>query len=569
MLKGLTGPLRLLALLVAAALALAVFVVPYHVAVAPTVSQSYRVGFNNHAALLLFLGAALLLSVATGGFTIAKAEDRRLPRWWLVAGVLLTLSLCAIWRIDRAHKALGSESHYQLNRQAQMVGGMRLYRDLEFIYGPLLEYPGYWLQAGLHWSPLRAYMTSWVVDWLLGTAMLWCMVAWTNLPTRYRWVLFVFLDAFTLLMLLPSEGTHYTPLRVLCAGFLSVAVATYWRRTHAPYRTAAVMVGAIACGFAVSPEQGTALALGLSAYALLLGWKNRAQFPVAAAAIVPIGAAAIVAGATGWGVLRSMHGFAQGGNNFPLLPSPANVIVLGVYLCAIAAFYRVVLEGDWDSAAVSMGLCGIPMLSSAFGRCDLQHLTSAMPLLLLGFFWLAGRRWTFAIWLVLGTYSFFNAGTLLYLAQRSLTKARHDSVALPAPLPQYVKEGVPVPAGQEYFAPFALPVGLDGRARWGASSGYYFGLQNVLTPEDINTKANEIRKRHAPFLLLPDNPEGAVPLFWLAERDVNYVRMSEGSAWAPQQKRPLPSTQAMTDAIESEYVATDSREDGWRVWKRR
>ncbi len=199
-----------------------------------------------------------------------------------------------------------------------------------------------------------------------------------------------------------------------------------------------------------------------------------------------------------------------------------------------------------------------------------------MPLLLLGFFWLAGRRWTFALWLVLGSYFFFNAGTLLYLAQRSLLKARHVAVTSTGPSSppqsppsQSASAGLPVPFGQGYLAPFALPVDTKGEARWGARSGYYFGLQNVLTPEDIAVKADEIRARHAPFLLLPDNPEGAVPLFWLAERDVNYVRGAEGSTWAPQQRRPLPSTQAITDAIESGYAATDFREEGWRVWKRR
>ncbi len=167
-----------------------------------------------------------------------------------------------------------------------MVSGLRLYRDLEFVYGPLLVYPGYWLRAGLRWFPVTSYMTAWVIEWIAGTAMLWCMIAWTNLPTRYRAVLFVFLDLFTMFLLLPSEGTQYTQMRVFCASFLCLAVATYWRRTHAPYQTATLMLAAIAGGFAVLPEQGTGLGIGLSAYALLLGRKNRARFPWTAASLV-------------------------------------------------------------------------------------------------------------------------------------------------------------------------------------------------------------------------------------------------------------------------------------------
>ena len=567
MLKGLSGRWRLLAISFATLMAVAVFVVPYRIPVPPTVSQSFQCGFNNHAAVLLFLGVALVASLATGGFRVAQeVGDRPLPRWALVGSLLLTLTLCAVWRLDRVGKPLGSESHYQLNRQVQMVGGLHLYRDLEFIYGPLLIYPGYWLQAGLKWSPVQSYMTQWVLEWLAGTAMLWCIVAWIDLPTRFRLPIFWFLDAFTLWLMLPSDATHYTQMRLFCAAFLSVAVATYWRRTHRAYPTSALMVAAVAGGFAVSPEQGTALALGMSTYALLLAWKERERFHPGAAGLALLGNGLIVALANHAGVLRSMHGFAQGGNNFPLLPSLSNVFVLSTYVCALGAFYRVLGSGEWDNAAVALGLCGIPMLTSAMGRCDLVHIISAMPLLFLGIFWLAGRRPAFAVWLALATYFFFSFSTLMHLSGNVFRKLRPVATVT---LPQEPVAGLPIRSGPEYFSPFTLPVGLDGRARWNAQSGRFFGLQNVLTPDDIEAKAAEIRNRHTPFLLLPDLPGEPTPLFWQAERDIHYVQAIEGSPWAPVPRRPLPSTRAVTETIEALYAPTDMRQDGWRVWKLR
>ncbi len=543
------------------------FLVPYHLPVPETVSQSYRVGFNNHAALLLFLCAAGCFALATGGLSWpANPRRDRLPRSLLLLATLLTVAVCVSWRIHRAHQPLGSESGYLINRQIQMAAGLHLYRDLEFIYGPLLAYPGYWLRVGLHLSPLHAYMTAWVVFWIVGVAMLWFMVAAVDLPARHRWVVFTLLFLVTLSGF-RSEGAHYTPLRIFCAGFCSVAVSWVWRRTQNAPRTVLAMVLAIAFGFLVSPEQGTALALGLSAYALLLGWKSRERFPLPWAGVVPLAALGVVAIAHQAGWLRSMHGFAQGGNNFPLLPSPVNFFVLAIYLCALAVLYRAAREGRWDSAVLPLGLCGLPMLTSAFGRCDLGHLTSAVPLYLLGILWLTSRPWPFAAWLVLSCWFFLNLGGIA----TSLANAKHPAhmiAAMPAATTD-LSAATGIPEGPVYFAPLLVPTGNDGAPRWGAASGYFYGIQNVLTPGDIAAKAREVEDRRAPFLVLPDEDGPPQMQFWVAERSMAEVRSAEGSAWAPEDKRLLPSTAAVTEAIQRLYVRTPLNEDGWRVWKRR
>lgn len=557
---------RLLALAGAGVFAVATFVLPYRLAVPETVSESYRVDFNNHAALLLFLLCAGCFCVGVGGFgwPVRRAQAG-LPRWTLAAAVLLSVIVCVSWRLHRQHQPLGSESGYLINRQIQMAAGLRPYRDLEFIYGPLLLYPGYWLLTGLHLSPLHAYMSSWVAFWTLGTAMLWVMVAGVALPTRHRWAVFALLFLVSLEGF-RSEGAHYTPLRTFCAGFCSVVVAAVWRKTRDPRLTAGAMVSAVLFGFLVSPEQGTALALGLSAYALLLGWAERERFPWRCALLVPSAAIFIVALANKAEWLRSMHGFAQGGNNFPLLPSAINFFVLGIYLCAIATLYHAVLHKEWESAVLPLGLCGLPMLTSAFGRCDVGHLTSAVPLYLLGILWLTSRPWTFRVWLVLSCWFLLDVGGMT----RPLLKLRRVGVALAAlPSPEPSTATVGIPQGELYFAPLLVPANPDGSPRWGARSGYFYGIQNVLTPGDINLKAQEIEQSRAPFLLLPDDSGPPKMLFWAAEESPAEVRTAEQSVWMPRLKHPLPSTAAVTAAIENRYDRTAFHEDGWRVWKRR
>ncbi len=592
MLKTLSGPWRLLAIVTAMLLAAAVFSVPYHVPVAPTVSQSYVCGFNNRAALVLFVASGLLFAIGIGGLRVPSpgrvqdpgrmryaGQDAPLSPWVLLVGLLATLGVCVMLRVNHAaQNSLGVEAYYLLNRQTQMVEGLRLYRDLEFVYGPLLIYPGYWLQTGLHWSPLRAYMTELTVEWMTGTAMLWCLLGWVHVSTRMRLTLFA-VFCFYLLRPEGSEGVQYTGMRLLCASFLSVAVATYWRRTHAPYRCALLMVGAIAVGFAVSPEQGIGLGVGLSLYALLMAWRNREHFPLGAGLLVPLGALLVVAVFGHLGELRSMQAFAQGGDNFPLLPSEVNLFVLCTYLGALAVLYRLLLEGEWDNPLLPLGLCGVPMLTSAFGRCDAGHLTSTTALLLVAMCWLAGRRWTMAAWLVLACYFLFDFGSTLAVMSRVVHRVRHASAASPLvarvgivtvqPKERPTGAQRTIPNDRVFFAPFGVPMDEHGLTKWHAQSGYYFGVDSVLTPKDFAAVAGEIRDRRAPFLLLPDAPNGAVLTFWTSETDINLVAYLEGSLWAPKPKRPLPSTEVIRDAVERLYEPTDTREEGWRVWKLR
>src|SRR5579875_2006385 len=433
-------PARWLMGIAAAVCAVAMFSLPYHVPVAPVMSQSYATGFNNHLASALFLAACGCFCLATGGSRVPpKAEDRKLPLSFLGGALVLSILLPTVWRVRREHKPLGSESAYLLNRHIHLLHGARLYRDIEFIYGPLLLYPGVLLQKLTHVSALHAYMAVWVLYWALGTGMFWYLIAALEIPNARRWLLFLFLYLMALVPL-RSEGVQYTPLRSYFAAFFAVLVAQYWLRTGSGRRTAVLMAVAIVLGFGISPEQGFGLGIGLSAYAVLLAFTSAKRFPALGAAAVVTVALIATGVAKSAGELRSTSGFAQGGQNFPLLPSPLNCFLLAIYVCALMVLYRAVRSRDWKSMAIPLGLCGLPMLSSALGRCDAGHLSGDTPLYVLGLFWIFGQRWALWVWAVPAAILVLPVGDVLSALQYAhLRKADSPATAL---------QGAVAPAGQ-------------------------------------------------------------------------------------------------------------------------
>lgn len=547
-------------------LAVGIFVLPYWVPVAPSISQSYVTGFNNRVALAMLVFGGALFAVATGG-VLPEADpiDRQLPRWVLWGALFFTLVLCAVLRHHRVHEGFGMEAQYLLDRQLHLGTADRVYRDFEFIYGPLLLYPGYWFHKLFHLSPLSGYMLSWVVDCLAGVAMIWFVMANIELPTRFRWLIFTI---FYLIALngITGEGVNYSPLRAYCSAFLCVAVFVFWKRHHKPYATAAWMIACIAFALAISPEQGVALMFGLSLFVLLLVWRNKDIFPVKAAAAVLIADLLLIALAAHAGEFNSMRAFSSGGYNFPVLPSPVNIVSIGIYLCGFGLLYRG-LRQQAESVVIPLGLCGIPLLASALGRADVGHLTGAMPIFLLGIFALAGRPRLFAVSVILMGYFYVYPS---WLPQQVLGRGHHS-----APQETEVQAGMPPPSGttiasdRTYFAPLKLPFGADGRTVWPAYSGYYYGTENMLAQQSIAEKENEIIRRRAPYLLLPDSGPEPELAFLDVESNPDRLHVLEDSPWVPRAIHEPLNPSPVVATISQLYKPTDQQERGWRVWELR
>ncbi len=557
---------RVLAAGALALLAAGIFALPYALPVPPSVSQSYVTGFNNRAALIAFLLCGGLLAALTDGILPpSESDDSALPRWTLLAVMAGTFLICLVWRVSR-QPVLGVELAYNLERQIHLDHGEHLYRDFEYIYGPLLIYPGHLVTSLLKVRSLTGYLVSWMAQWLAGMTLIWFVVANTDLRTSRRWAVLLFLLAFALTAI-ASDGTNYAPLRAYTAAALSLGVFLFWRRHQRPYATAAMAVLAIGVGLLVSPEQGVGLGFGLSAYGVLLSWSNRQRFPVAAAVLIVLGAAAASAAAAQVGVFGSLRALARGGYNFPLLPSGPNLFLLGTYLCGLGLLYRFVRRGELERAAVPLALCGVPMLASAFGRCDTGHLASASPLLLVGVLGIAGHRRLFWGWLLLGVAFLLPIRPLL-----SAGLQRMHPVERPSEMPRSpgtaATPSQPIPPGK-YFAPIYVPVDPNGRLMWSAESGFYFGLWNVISPERIQAKAAEITEKRAARLLLPDSDGQMGLYFWPSEQDLEQLHKLESAPWVPKAKHALPSLEPIRRAILQAYTPTNEAERGWRVWKLR
>ena len=564
-------PAWLLATFAVFLLALGVFVLPYHVAVLPSVSQSYATGFSNRAAVVSFLIGSSLLAFSTNGILPRpQARDRKLPQWtfWITVG--FTLFACGGWCFQRAHRGLGlgTETMYAIERQTHLDRGEMLYGTFEYAYGPLLIYPGHWLhRAGAgHSAIVHGYLLSWTLAWAVGAAMLWFVVARLDFPTRYRAPLLVYLLAVGL-EAIPCEGMNYSPLRTYCAAFGCVACYAVWQYRR-PYVFAVSTVAAIALGFAVSPEQGFGLLFGLGAFAVLLAWRERRIFPAVAALLAISGGLGVAAIAFFLGALRTARAFASGGYNFPLLASPTNLFILATYVCGIGFLFREFRSGRLESVVLPLGLCGVPILFSAMGRCDVGHLMSATPLYLAGVIAIAGRPRVFFVWLPLACYFFLDLGHVINFAAahaHASSAPRGDSLQSAAP--NAIDE--PIAAKADYFAPVSVPMGGDGLPRWDAQSGYYSGLWNVISAEDVQRKRDEINQRRAPLLVLPDEG-GKVPVrFFSTETDPEALKSLEASAWRPRAIHALPSTAPIAQVIEMLYTPTRQAENNWRVWRLR
>jgi hypothetical protein len=328
------------------------------------------------------------------------------------------------------------------------------------------------------------------------------------------------------------------------------------------------MAAVVALGFAVSAEQGAGLMVGLCAYALVLAWHDRTVFPYGAALLAVCSTALVYVVVSRAGMLITAHHFAQGGLNFPLLPSPNNLFVLAVYVCGLGLFLRTFLAGEMNNVVVPLGLCGVPMLVSAMGRCDPGHLMSATPLTMVGIFALAGRPRLFWLWLFAGCYFFIDWSHPVRFAMEHVRP--HPVVAVAhAPAARAVRQesGTPIDSGRTYYAPAMLPV-RDGQLLWNAQSGYYFGMENAAGAEDIEAKRVEIVERRSPYLVLPDVAD---PIRYTM-MDTTLDRMP-GARWARRwnlrERHAMPSTAPILQAIQAMYVPTHEAQDGWRVWRLR
>ena len=527
---------RLAVLLFFAAGLAALFILPFHFPVEPAISDSYTFGFNNHAALFIFLVFAIAFAYWSGGLGLVSPEregrlvgppmSRRLLWSTLAISAVVTV---AFWLAYRGIGAI-NEGAYVMDRLQHLAAGEAMYRDFEFIYGPILLYIPLMLHRALHLSLLDAYYLSWVFDWILGTYLLWLTVGWASATSSRKNGIYL-LAFLGFIFSTVSLGLNYTPLRFVSAPFVAVAV---WRMLAA---RRSVLPGALAsiAGAAwilfLSPEQGIAFCVGSVLFFAVFVSRSRPHFG-SAIAILVLGEATLVTLLVRSGIVHYMRGMAQGGYNLPLLPSINTLTILLLLIVAACILMNTLRLGRPGGPLEYLILISLFALPAAFGRCDPGHMfMDTLGAFIAAWTVLSCHRsagkwmvWSYiagALFLPLALYQannffMFPVKAALFSTANPHPGIRHfTQAALKHVLGSrrsqetlakwHAKYPIPTPSNVPRARTLLAPLGYPSTLLLGdlppITNGLYRGFGDVMAPYEVKEKLNELRT-HPDTLLL-------------------------------------------------------------------
>ena len=363
----------------AATALVAVFVLPYFFPLRQGFSDAWAFGWNTRAAEVVLVVAAALFAWWSGGLSLPIPHDRLCEtspvepgRKLLGITVACTALACiAVWLWTRPTGAM-QEASYFLDRYADFQLGARLYRDIEFSYGPLMFYPPLWLAHATGMLVGDAYFFCWTSQAVLGTVLLWWIVRQVAAEARHARALYVLLWAM-LSTSLVDGGANYTALR--CTAGLAVALAARRSllRGRSAYAVLALAAAGTAAVFFYSPDIGLQCWAGLVLFFLLCWPDGVRSMAGAVAAGSAIFAAAVLLSIT-TGELTVLRQFSAGALALPLLAGPGTVVAVAVLLlagCVVLWAFQSERRANPTVLLVVLSAAGLP---GAMGRCDPGHM---------------------------------------------------------------------------------------------------------------------------------------------------------------------------------------------------
>jgi hypothetical protein len=401
------------------AAATVIFILPFHVPLSgPMDSESYRVGFNNRAAVLgtvLFLGVFYLLRIRSGRsgggdgtdgsspLNAAGSKARNVNTSSIAATALLyTLTTAYLYTINSSTDVYFGDSSYFLKRLDQILMGHAPYRDFSYVYGPALIYlPAYLhlLLAKLGVSVVGAYYLFYALVSCLGLVFLAYAVNAFSLTHRQRQAVFW---AFAFLGWPHSMGPNYvylrfiTPLVSLIALHRVMRVRLASRSARRPDDVLLftfMSVAAIGVNLAISPEMGVACCLAILVFTAAMAHRICTEFAYCLAPqLISLPAVAALFSTE---YFRSISSFSGGALCFPVLPVPYMLLYLGSLLYAVPMSLSIARGSLGTDAPAVLGISGLCVFAmpAALGRSDFDHVFwNGLPVLLLAAIHLSARR---------------------------------------------------------------------------------------------------------------------------------------------------------------------------------
>ncbi len=341
------------------------------------VSVANVAGFNNKVASL----AVATLGIFVFFFSLQRPwlclEENttgygRLSRRLVLVTVLICAGVISLlsYLIVISHVRYSSDAGYfieQIGKQADY--GRKLYKQVEFPYGPLIFYGPIAMRIILtpfHVSLTGAYFTTLVLEQIVG----FLLVAWVinSLKILRKWKTFFFLLCAPLTLQL-SFGLNYTFLRFIVPAAILVLASKLQR----PWTVAACLFAGEVVSLAISPEMGFAFGAGSVVYAAYHFFTDGAAwFLGVGAPFVATTAFLIVAGD---GYLDMLKLFARGLYNFIVEPLPHILVFLFAFIWLVPSVLAFLFRQGRKEAPllVSLYILALALLPAALGRADSGH----------------------------------------------------------------------------------------------------------------------------------------------------------------------------------------------------
>lgn len=341
----------------------------------PNQSVSYMVGFNNQAAVLMLFISGLFF-FGLGIF------DKDAPDCWILKNAfradkvmlftcLVTFLLISInGFIFNTPDFYGiQECGYFMHYVFSVENGAQLYKDVQFIYGPLCIYPVNILHTiGLPYA--YSYYFCLGLYQTLGLIFLYYILAKIKLENKERKIVFIIIAV----VIYPyTQGFNGTILRYVVAPFLMCNFILNIRNRHILLNTFLSFTYPLLALF-YSPEIGLCYIFTMSLWFLVEGIINKHRNNIIFF-IANITALLIVL-LTYQEFFSSVLQAGSGGSNFPFVPS---YILLLYFLYVFTIAYYIGhqckrLKNEIES--IGLEVLMLSMILAAAGRCDPIHVLS-------------------------------------------------------------------------------------------------------------------------------------------------------------------------------------------------